>query len=141
MVRLRRRLSPGTALAGLLFLLGSCAVPLGPRYTIEKKSLDAHFVAQPQPHLEIRASYRLVNTGNQTLHSILIRLPNRQFYDVSNFHARLDGKEVANQSLIGKASETSQITFESYSAKKQPHELILSYDCSRGITLQALTLF
>src|SRR5260370_3413147 len=141
MVRLRRRLSPGVVRAALLFLLGSCVVPLGPRYTVEKQSLDVHLVAQPQPHREIRASYRLVNTGNQALHSILIRLPNRQFYDVSNIHARLDGKEVANRSLIGAASETSQIRFESPWAQKHPHELIFSYDVSRGITRQALTLF
>ena len=135
------RLLPGIALASLPLLLGSCAVPLGPRYTIEKQSLDVHFIAEPQPHIEIRAWYRLVNTGNQALHSILIRLPNRQSYDVSNIHARLDGNEVANHSMIGGASETSQITFESPWAQKQPHELILSYDVSRGITRQALTLF
>jgi len=135
------RLLPGIALASLPLLLGSCAVPLGPRYTIEKQSLDVHFIAEPQPHIEIRAWYRLVNTGNQALHSILIRLPNRQSYDVSNIHAHLDGKEVASHSLIGGASETSQITFESPWAQKQPHELIFSYDVSRGITRQALTLF
>lgn len=124
-----------------LLLLSSCAVPLGPGYTIEKQTLEVHFVAQPQPHLEIRAWYRLANTGNQALNSILIRLPNHRIYDVRNAQARLDAKDLSNQELVEESSEPARIVFDSPWRQKQLHELALRYEVSRGITQQALALF
>ncbi len=57
----------------------SCAVPLGPGYTIEKQEGRVQFVTAPEPRIRIETDYQLKNTGNRELHELEIRLPGRRF--------------------------------------------------------------
>lgn len=115
-------------------LLDSCAVPLGPGYTIEKRTLDVHFVSQPQPHLEIRASYRLANTGNRPLSSIEVRLPNPKSFDVENLQVQLDGRGLALQTPTGAPDKALNVRFDSPWMQKQRREFTILYAISRSLT-------
>jgi hypothetical protein len=60
------------------FWAASCAVPLGPGYTIEKQQVRVRFVSKPEPRIRIEADYHLKNTGNQPLSELEMRLPGRR---------------------------------------------------------------
>jgi len=75
---------------GLSLWAASCAVPLGPGYTIEKQQFQVRFVAQPEPRIRIEADYQLKNTGNQPLHELELRLPGRRRFHYENPSAQWD---------------------------------------------------
>jgi hypothetical protein len=58
----------------------SCAVALGPGYTIEKQEIRVRFAATPQPKIEVAGDYHLKNTGNRPLQELELRLPGRRFH-------------------------------------------------------------
>jgi hypothetical protein len=62
------------------FWAASCAVALGPGYTIEKQEIRVRFAAAPQPKIEVAADYQLKNTGNRPLQELELRLPGRRFH-------------------------------------------------------------
>ena len=86
------------AFAALAFLVAlwtsSCAVPLGPGYTIEKQSVIVHFVSLPQLRIEVEANYDLQNSGNQPLSLIEIHLPSPLRYRVTQSLAEWNGSIV-----------------------------------------------
>lgn len=65
--------------AALSFWAASCAVALGPTYTIEKQELRVRFVAKPEPRIEVAADYQLKNRGTRPLQELELRLPGRRF--------------------------------------------------------------
>jgi hypothetical protein len=65
-------------LAVFSFWAASCAVPLGPGYTIEKQQVRVRFASKPEPRIRIEADYHLKNTGNQPLSELEMRLPGRR---------------------------------------------------------------
>jgi len=83
-----------TLLASFSFWAASCAVPLGPGYTIEKQEGHVQFVPAPEPRIHIEANYQLKNTGNRELHELEIRLPGRRFSS-TEVHATWDATALA----------------------------------------------
>jgi len=81
---------PTTAVA---FWASSCAVALGPGYTIEKQEIRVRFVAKPEPRIEIAADYQLKNRGTRALQELEMRLPGRRFRS-NGLHATWDSTEV-----------------------------------------------
>lgn len=81
---------PTTAVA---FGASSCAVALGPGYTIEKQEIRVRFVAKPEPRIEVAADYQLKNRGTRPLQELEIRLPGRRFRS-NGSHATWDSTEV-----------------------------------------------
>jgi len=73
----------------------SCAVPLGPGYTIEKQRLQVRFVAETEPRIRIEADYQLKNTGNQPIHQLELRLPGRRRFHYENPNAQWDSTTLA----------------------------------------------
>jgi hypothetical protein len=67
------------ATAALSFWAASCAVALGPSYTIEKQEIQVQFVAKPEPRIEVAAVYQLRNRGTRPLQELELRLPGRRF--------------------------------------------------------------
>ena len=63
----------------LAFWAASCAVALGPGYTIQKQEIRVRFVAKPEPHIQVAADYHLKNTGTRPLEELELRLPGRRF--------------------------------------------------------------
>lgn len=62
------------------FWAASCAVPLGPGYTIEKQQVRVRFASAPEPRIRIAADFQLKNTGNRPLSELEMRLPGRRFH-------------------------------------------------------------
>ena len=49
------------------FWAASCAVALGPGYTIEKQEIRVRFADKPEPRIEVAADYHVKNTGTRPL--------------------------------------------------------------------------
>ena len=73
--------------------MASCAVALGPGYTIEKQEIRVHFVAKPEPRIEVAADYLLRNRGTRPLQELELRLPGRRFRS-NGLHAAWDSTEL-----------------------------------------------
>ncbi len=142
MVRSHPRTVVSTALLILAALwASSCAVPLGPVYTIEKQSVTVHFVSEPEPHLEVSADFRVINSGNQLLEGLEVELPDLRFYDTSNLQIQLDQQDWTARALNDGVNGRKKILFEAPWRQKARHELTLRYELSRGITRSALVAF
>jgi len=77
--------------SALSFWAASCAVALGPGYTIEKQEIRVRFAGAPELGIHIVATYQLKNTGTRPLQELELRLPGRRF--VSNeIQASWDGR-------------------------------------------------
>ncbi|PYT82357.1 MAG: hypothetical protein DMG40_06255 [Acidobacteria bacterium] len=63
----------------LSFWATSCAVALGPSYTIKKQEIRVRFVVKPEPRIDVAADYYLQNVGTRPLEELLLRLPGKRF--------------------------------------------------------------
>ena len=128
------------AAAGLL-TLGACAVPLGPGYTIEHQQIEVRYVATPAPHLAVRATFRLNNTGNQPLTSIDVRLPDENAFRRENLRVRLDNGDTSPQfAPDSRSNGRIHIPLESPWLQKQEREIVLAFDLSTRISEDAATI-
>lgn len=76
-------------MVALSFWASSCAVALGPGYTIEKQEIRVRFVDKPEPRIEVAADYQLKNRGTRPLQELQLRLPGRRFRS-NGLHATWD---------------------------------------------------
>lgn len=90
-------------LAVFSFWAASCAVPLGPGYSIEKQQIRVQFVPKPEPHIRIEADYLLKNTGNRPLSELELRLPANRFHS-NELRAAWDGSGLT----LGSSAENPQ---------------------------------
>jgi hypothetical protein len=140
----RLRFSLLRLLPAVLFL-AACTAPLGPGYTIEKQSLDAHYFASDPLRFEIHARFRLKNTGNRSLSSLNVRLPGQKEYGRKNLRATIDGA-AASLSPAADGNEM-QVIFPRAWAPRDVHEIVLDYELagpsapSQGIALTSESLF
>jgi hypothetical protein len=93
--QLRLLLCALLALVG--FWVSSCAVALGPGYSIENQEIRVQFVPGPDPRIRLDADYQLRNTGNQPLASLELRLPGRRSFHLARAQASWDGVALAEQ--------------------------------------------
>lgn len=98
-------------LAPLALWASSCAVPLGPGYTIEKQSVEVHFDPAEEPRVEIVADYLLKNSGNQALPSLNLRLPGPRSFRVTQLHAEWDDAPLTIDLLPDVSPRTSALMF------------------------------
>lgn len=127
-----RLLATTVAAAGLLSL-AACAVPLGPGYTVERQQLEVRYVAASQPHLGVRASYHLMNTGNQTLSSLEVTLPAEKAYGRQNLRVLLDSHELAPQVVSEPQGDTYRISFDSAWQQRARHTVEIAFDLTGGV--------
>jgi hypothetical protein len=83
--------------AGVGFWVSSCAVALGPGYSIEKQEIRVQFLPGPDPRIRVDSDYQLRNTGNQPLSSLELRLPWSRSFRFSAAQAAWDGSALAEQ--------------------------------------------
>jgi hypothetical protein len=88
------------------FWVSSCAVPIGPGYSIESQEIRVHFVPTPTPKIHVDADYRLRNTGNQPLSSLELRLPARRRFHISQRRILWDDTALSEQTSPGNPRET-----------------------------------
>jgi hypothetical protein len=87
-------------IAAVGFWACSCAVSLGPGYSIENQEIRVQFLPGPDPKIHVEAEYRLRNTGNQPLSSLDLRLPGRRSFHLETSLAMWDGASIAEQSSL-----------------------------------------
>jgi hypothetical protein len=92
------RLLLGVLLAPVGFWVSSCAVALGPGYSIENQEIRVQFLPGPDPRIHVDSDYQLRNTGNQPLASLELRLPGRRSFHLARSQASWDGLALAEQS-------------------------------------------
>jgi hypothetical protein len=85
-------------LAAVGFWVSSCAVALGPGYSIENQEIRVQFLPGPDPRIRVDSDYHLRNTGNQPLSILELRLPGRRSFHLSAAQATWDGASIAEQS-------------------------------------------
>ena len=105
----------------------SCAVPLGPGYTIEKQAIRVRFVATPDPRIQIAGDYQLKNTGNRPLDQLELRLPGRRRFHYENPSAVWDSTALTLQSSTENPRETAIALPEAWATKAR-HTLHLSVE-------------
>jgi len=92
------RLLLGVLLAPVGFWVSSCAVAVGPGYSIENQEIRVQFLPGPDPRILVDSEYQLRNTGNQPLASLELRLPGRRSFHLAQAQASWDGVALAEQS-------------------------------------------
>ena len=85
-------------LAAVGFWVSSCAVALGPGYSIENQEIRVQFLPGPDTRIRVDSDYHLRNTGNQPLSILELRLPGRRSFHLAAAQATWDGASVAEQS-------------------------------------------
>lgn len=82
----------------VLFLVASCGFvagctsSFGPGYIITKQDIDVHFEPGPPPHIAIKSSYELTNTGTHPLSQLELRLPGKRRFKTANVELTWDGQ-------------------------------------------------
>jgi hypothetical protein len=84
-------------LAAVAYWVSSCAVALGPGYSIEKQEIRVQFLPGSDPRIRVDSDYQLRNTGNQPLASLELRLPWSSGFHVVAAQASWDGSALAEQ--------------------------------------------
>ncbi len=86
-----------------LFLLAtglwvsSCAVPLGPGYSIENQEIRVQFEPASDPKIRVESTYQLRNIGTRPLSSLELRLPGRRSFRIGAAQATWDGASLVER--------------------------------------------
>jgi hypothetical protein len=128
---------------GLVCLISadSCAVPIAPGYSIEKQQIEVHFLAQPQPHLEVTIHFDLLNSGNQPLEVVAVRMPAGSVYDLSAREFQIGGQLISAEPEKGETEERVILRFPNSWKLKERREVRISYKFQRGITKSEIAAF
>jgi len=110
--------------------LAGCTVPLGPGYTIERQRLEVGFLSSSQPRVEVRAAWRVKNTGNRPLTALEVRLPDAKAHGLSELRTEGGGNEVAPSRA--RAANAIRIVFPEPLPVKEKQEIVLSYALAGG---------
>jgi hypothetical protein len=84
-------------LAVVGFWVSSCAVALGPGYSIESQEIRVQFLPGPDPRIRVDSDYQLRNIGTKPLSSLEMRLPGRRSFRLAAAQATWDGASLAEE--------------------------------------------
>jgi hypothetical protein len=84
-------------IAAVGFWVSSCAVALGPGYSIEGQEIRVQFSPGTDPRIRVDSEYQLRNTGIRPLTAIELRLPSRRSFHVAAGQVTWDGAALAEQ--------------------------------------------
>jgi len=136
------RLALLSVFALAIIFLSACSGALGPGYVIQKQNIELHFVSSPEPHLAIRCTYGLLNSGNQPLHTFRIVLPPADAFHRGATSAQWDGHSIAvqNVSLASPSDigDTVELRLSEPWPVKHKRTLTLDYELSTGFHLAAI---
>jgi hypothetical protein len=87
--------------------VSSCAVALGPGYSIENQEIRVQFMPGSDPRIRVDSDYQLRNTGTRPVSSLELRLPGRRSFQVAASEASWDGASLAEQRSFANQRATS----------------------------------
>jgi len=79
------------------FWVSSCAVALGPGYSVDSQEIRVQFVPGTDPRIRVDSTYQLRNVGTKPLSSLELRLPGSRSFRVATAPATWDGAAIAEQ--------------------------------------------
>jgi hypothetical protein len=85
-------------LAAVACWVSSCALAIGPGYSIESQEIRVQFVPGSDPRIRVDSTYQLRNVGTKPLSSLELRLPGRRSFHLATAQATWDGSAIAEQS-------------------------------------------
>jgi len=122
--------SRSSAFFGLLaFVVSLCACkePLGPGYWIEQQSYDLNYAAASPAHIEVRATYRIENTGNSPLDFIRVTFPDTPSYGRENLRIHLNGRDLSPRPVAGAPAREMELPFDPPWPRGDKRELMIEY--------------
>ena len=125
-----RCLAISTVLLLVALGAGACAVPLGPGYTVEKQTVNVHFVPST-PRIEVTTEFHLLNTGTQPLAALEVLLPEQRYFHASELRFVLDGAALPGVVRVDDGSRVAQLTLPSAWGLRQRHALQIACDLLR----------
>jgi len=128
-----RRILRFLALAVLVLSQCGCAIPLGPGFYAEKELLEVRYVPGAPPHLEIRATFTLENSGDRPLDSIDVSLPDEKDFGRAHLRIEVDGALLSPQPSPDAPESTSRIALHAPWPQKTVHTLVISYDLMKSL--------
>ena len=126
--RSRRELRRAALLAGALaagIVAAGCELPFGPAFKIDRQRLEATYIRSPQARVEVRAVWRVKNTGDRPIHGLDVELPDGKTHAVSQLRAESEGSEVTPVPTAGRG--TVRIAFREPLATGARQEVAISY--------------
>ena len=122
-----------------VILLAGCNVAFGPGYLIKKQNIELRFVSSPEPHLVVQCTYQLLNSGNQPLSTLQVRVPAANAFRRTATSAEWNGKSISIQTVsaasLSDRGDTIELHWPEPWAVKQKRTLVLSYKLSTGVHL------
>lgn len=122
-----RALAPLTALF-LAALLAACATPVAPAYVIEHQQLEVTYQGSPEPHLTIRGSYKMKNTGNKPLAALEVRLPETKPFALMNLRVEMDGRDITPSAGVDAEGTRITLHFEPPWQHGAKREISIAYE-------------
>ncbi len=110
----------------------SCAIPLGPGYTIRKQTVSVHFRPSSEAPVSVAAHYLLVNTGNRPLAWLDIRLPRSGVLHLASVAIQWDGQPIPFDHHEGPAGDVVRLGLAQPWLVKRAHALTVKYDVAQG---------
>jgi len=107
-----------------------CAVPLGPGYTVERQSFEVTFVSAPRPHVSVRATWRVKNTGDRALSAVELKLPDANTRGRSGTRVESGGSEITPTQA--EPGNTVSLALPTSLAVKAKQEIAVSYELARS---------
>jgi len=107
-----------------------CAVPLGPGYTVERQSFEVTFVSAPRPHVSVRATWRVKNTGDLALSAVELKLPDANTRGRSGTRVESGGSEITPTQA--EPGNTVSLALPTSLAVKAKQEIAVSYELARS---------
>jgi hypothetical protein len=122
-----RALASLTALF-LAALLAACATPVAPAYVIEHQQLEVTYQASPEPHLKIRGTYKMKNTGNKALASLEVSMPGTKLFALMNLRAEMDGRDITPSASVDAQGGRITLQFEPPWPHGAKREISIAYE-------------
>jgi len=110
----------------------ACTVPLAPGFHVEREQAQAEFVSGASPRLHIHGRYHLINSGNASLSSLDVLLPNPDAVARENLQVTVDGAPAEVAPILaddaGRTSVPSEIRLPKAWPEKQRMALEVDFD-------------
>jgi len=122
---------PAALLAGTCLAAG-CTQPLGPGFYFAARQTEIHASPGTPDRLHIRVVDRLENTGNRTLRSLDVRMPEPPNFGAQNLNVAVDGKMVSPEHDSVADRRMVRTAFDPPWDHLQPREITTEWDLTPG---------
>ena len=124
-----RNFAAPAILALLMMCASGCTAPLGPGFTVERRSLEVAYVSSEPLRVHVRASWRLKNTGNKPVETLSAAIPEKETLGLANLQASVDGRAASAAAAVGRSVE---IPLDPPWPQNERRELLIEYDLQKA---------